>query len=128
MARDTALAERRQGEDLNPRAILLVALGTLGLLFAAVTLCWLFERLSGLHGPSGHTPGSFVPPRLQSDPAGELRDYQAAGRARLAGYGWADRERGLVRIPIARAMDLVAARGAEAYAPLDPPRVPDPRR
>ena len=73
-------------------------------------------------------PAAFAPPRLQSDPAGELRDYQAAQRARLSGYAWADRERGLVRIPIERAMAMIAARGGGAYEPLDPPRIPDPRR
>ena len=73
-------------------------------------------------------PAAFAPPHLQSDPAGELRDYQTAQRARLSGYAWADRERGLVRIPIDRAMAMIATRGSGAYEPLDPPRTPDLRR
>lgn len=128
MARETVLAERREPEDLNPRAVLLVGLGTLGLVVAVVGMCWLFERLSDIQGPSTHPPTAFAPPRLQSDPAGELRDYQAAEKARLSAYAWADREKGLMRIPIERAMGMVAARGREAFAPLDPPRLPDPRR
>src|SRR4051794_869158 len=128
MARETVLEERRQPEDVNPRIVVLVGLGTLALVLVTLGLAWGFERLSGIQGPSAQPPSAFAPPQLQSDPAGELRDYQAAQRARLEGYGWADREKGLVRIPIGRAMDMIAARGAAAYAPLDPPRVPDPRR
>ncbi len=37
-----------------------------------------------------------------------LRDGQ---EATLAGYGWVDRKAGVVRVPIERAMDLVAERG-----------------
>jgi hypothetical protein len=33
-----------------------------------------------------------------------------------------------VRIPIERAMAMIAARGAAAYEPLDPLHIPDPRR
>ncbi|MDO9708769.1 hypothetical protein [Paracraurococcus lichenis] len=128
MARETVLAERRQPEDLNPRIVVIVGLGTLGLVFATLGLAWLFQDLVGISGPSAQPPTRFAPPRLQSDPAGELRDYQAAQAARLSAYAWVDRERGQVRIPIGRAMEMVAARGAEAFAPLDPPRQPDPRR
>lgn len=128
MARETGLAERRAPEGLNSRAILLVGAGTLALVFAAIGLVVLFERLLGITGPGALGPTAFPPPRLQGDPAGDLRDYQAAQQARLAGYAWADRERGLVRIPVERAMAMIAARGAEAFAPLDPPRMPDPRR
>lgn len=128
MARETLLAEQRQPEEVNGRAVLLVGAGTLALVFAAIGLALLFERLTGLAEPSATPPATFAPPQLQSDPAGELRAYQAAQQARLSGYGWVDREAGLVRIPVRRAMDMVAARGAEAFAPLDPPRMPDPRR
>ena len=50
-------------------------------------------------GAGLRAPAAFPAPQLQSDPAGDLRDYQAAQRARLSVYAWADRERGLVRIP-----------------------------
>jgi hypothetical protein len=36
--------------------------------------------------------------------AGDLRDAQ---RRELAGWGWGDRDAGIARIPIDRAMDLV---------------------
>jgi hypothetical protein len=128
MAPETVLEEQRQTEDLDSRKILLVGAGTLGLVGVTLGLVLLFMRLAGIEGPKVAPPAAFPPPRLQSDDAGDLRDYQAEQRAKLESYGWADRERGLVRIPIERAMAMVAARGTEAYAPLDPPRQPDPRR
>ncbi len=128
MAPETVLEEQRQAEDLDDRKVLLVGACTLGLVGLTLGLVLLFMRLAGIGGPSANPPAAFAPPRLQSDDAGELREYQAAQRATLEGYGWADRERGLVRIPIERAMAMVAARGGDAYAPLDPPQQPDPRR
>jgi hypothetical protein len=59
----------------------------------------------------------------------ETRNRQDLGallktqRAELQDYAWVDRDRGLVRIPVARAMQIVAARGAAAY---DPPESPKP--
>ena len=37
-----------------------------------------------------------------------LRELQAADRRELTNYGWIDRQQGQVRIPIDRAMDLLA--------------------
>ena len=56
---------------------------------------------------------SDVPPqpRLQADPRQDLRALQQRDEALLNSYGWADREAGLVRIPIAEAMRLTVERG-----------------
>ena len=40
-------------------------------------------------------------------PADELNAVQGAARERLSGYGWIDQPRGVIRIPIERAMQLV---------------------
>jgi hypothetical protein len=53
-------------------------------------------------------------PRLQSDPLADLATLRASEDAALRGYGWLDREAGVARIPIERAMDLVAERGLSA--------------
>jgi hypothetical protein len=47
-------------------------------------------------------------PRLQIDPAGDLNDLRRAEDTVLHSYGWIDRQTGTVRIPIDRAMDLLA--------------------
>jgi hypothetical protein len=128
MARETLLTERREPLDLRPWLVVGVGLGTIGLVGAVLCAVWLFEWATGVRSPTVPPPAAFAPPQLQSDPAVELREYQAAQHARLSGYGWADREKAIVRIPIERAMGMIAARGREAYEPLDPPRIPDPRR
>ena len=128
MAPETRPTARRQPQDVRSWIVVAIGFGTFGLVAATLGLSWLFAWSMDLAGPSALPPTAFPPPALQSDPAGELRDYQAAQRARLTGYGWADRATGQVRIPVARAMDMIAARGAAAYDPPDPPRWPEPRR
>jgi len=69
----------------------------------------------------------FVPPRAFPAPRLETRNGQDLARLlpsrtdRATGYAWADRKAGLIRIPVARAMEILAGRGAKAYDPPDPP-------
>jgi hypothetical protein len=49
-------------------------------------------------------------PRLEIDPAADLANLRAQEDARLETYGWVDKPTGTVRIPIERAMDLMAER------------------
>ncbi len=51
------------------------------------------------------------PPQLITDPGAELRAMRTYEDAALHSYAWVDRAHGIVRIPIDRAMDLVAAAG-----------------
>lgn len=53
-------------------------------------------------------------PQLQVTPGADLNQYRTAEDARLDSYGWVDRLNGIIRIPINRAMDLVAERGLPA--------------
>jgi hypothetical protein len=50
-------------------------------------------------------------PRLQVEPRVDLRELRAREEAKLHGYGWVDRNAGVVHIPIERAMDLVLEKG-----------------
>jgi hypothetical protein len=60
-------------------------------------------------------------PRLQSNPVGDLRKLQQNEDDILQTYGWVDQNAGIVRIPVARALELVAARGLPAVsAPASP--------
>ena len=49
-------------------------------------------------------------PRLQTTPEPDLKQIRAVEDQILGSYAWVDRARGVVRIPIDRAMDLLAAR------------------
>jgi len=44
-----------------------------------------------------------------SQPYGEITDLVTRQRNSLASYGWVDQDKGLVSMPISRAMDLVVA-------------------
>ncbi|HZN54614.1 MAG TPA: hypothetical protein VFB67_04770 [Candidatus Polarisedimenticolaceae bacterium] len=55
----------------------------------------------------------------------ELRSLRAAQRARLAEMRWVDRERGVIAIPIERAMELMAA-DPDPAAPVVPAAGPKP--
>lgn len=50
-------------------------------------------------------------PRLEIGPRGELDALRAAERERLESYGWRSEEEGAVRLPIERAIDILAERG-----------------
>jgi hypothetical protein len=50
-------------------------------------------------------------PHLQVQPAEDLAQFRASEENALTSYGWIDRTAGVVRIPIARAMDLLLERG-----------------
>ena len=50
-------------------------------------------------------------PRLQIAPRDDLRRLHAREDALLHGYGWVNREAGVARIPIDRAIELLAERG-----------------
>jgi hypothetical protein len=60
-------------------------------------------------------------PRLQPNPSQDMRQMRAAEDAILHQYAWIDPDKGIVRIPIGRAMDLMAQRG---FPVLPKPGVP----
>lgn len=56
-------------------------------------------------------PLSFPQPRLETDERTQLTGYIQKQDQRLLTYDWIDKDGGTVRIPIDRAMDLIAERG-----------------
>jgi len=53
----------------------------------------------------------FPQPRLEKNERLQINDFRLEEEQTLYSYGWIDRQAGLVRIPIDRAMELVAERG-----------------
>jgi hypothetical protein len=56
-------------------------------------------------------------PQLQTNAQVDLAKYEDEENKKLNSYGWVDRNAGVIRIPIDRAMDLVAQRGLPTRAP-----------
>jgi hypothetical protein len=71
-------------------------------------------------------------PRLSVKPGDELKALRAEEAKQLEGYDWIDREQGVVRIPIARAMEILAQRGlpvrAESKIPAAPGKLSPPQK
>jgi hypothetical protein len=64
----------------------------------------------------------FPNPRLQQNPADDLARMKAEEYQRITTYGWVDRKAGIARIPVDRAMDILAKSGLPKVAA--PPPVP----
>ncbi len=54
---------------------------------------------------------TFPQPRLEENERTQLRQFIEDQDRKLATYDWLDKDRGTVRIPIDRAMELIAQRG-----------------
>jgi hypothetical protein len=53
----------------------------------------------------------FPQPRLEKNERVEINDFLLGEEQTLDSYGWVDQKAGIVRIPIERAMQLIAQRG-----------------
>ena len=107
--------------DVNLRAIL--AFGG-GLLVAGVFinfLVWLLftyfsvresRQVPAVYPLATRQENRLPPePRLQTQPREDLRELRAREDEILTSYGWLDKNAGVVRIPIDRAMQMTVERG-----------------
>jgi hypothetical protein len=77
----------------------------------------LARREARLGPPASPLAATYAPkappaPRLQAAPIRDLEALRAREDALLGSYAWIDREAGTVRIPIERAIEILAAREA----------------
>jgi hypothetical protein len=63
------------------------------------------------HIPKNYPDKAFPDPRLETDERNQLNQIRLNEEQTLNSYGWVDEKSKTVRIPIERAMDLVAQRG-----------------
>ncbi|MGD9764431.1 MAG: hypothetical protein AB7V27_12005 [Candidatus Binatia bacterium] len=97
-------------------ALLIILLMTFALMFGLFERLALYEaRSSPPANPLAAVEGRRMPPqpRLQAHPLRDLHDLRAAEEETLNSYGWVDKDAGVVRIPIARAIDLLAERAGQ---------------
>lgn len=113
--------EMPQPPDVHNRVVLAVVGGFLLFVGAAIVGILLFLNTQV---PSAFFPRverRFPEPELQRSPQADLAQFAAEQQARLSGYAWVDRDHNQARIPIDKAMQLVASRGRHAYDPVDVP-------
>jgi hypothetical protein len=120
VAHDTEAQAPLEPAGVSLRPVLLGAIATVVLMLAAI---WGLNVVYDWQVPNRTLPPpeQFPSPRVQTHQAEELKDLLSAQRRQLTGYEWADQNKTLVRIPVERAMEIIAQRAGEAYAPLLPP-------
>ena len=107
--------------DINVRRILFsaaVLTVVIALSLAAMKLTFdYFARREARDQPPPSTLAARAPdqlppePRLQQNPLLDLVDLRAEEARQLTSYGWVDRARGIVRIPVQDAMRIAVQRG-----------------
>jgi hypothetical protein len=83
-----------------------------------LALIWFFKHLQKVQNPGSFVAAPFaaerpIPPspRIQSNPGADMQSYSQSQQNLLNTYAWVDRQNGIVRMPIDRAMELVLERG-----------------
>lgn len=107
----------RLDRELDLRAIAGFAVGLVVVTVLSAGLLWYFAGFLRGHqaakdpapSPLAAAGAPYQPPgpRLQTDPAGEMAALRAAEEQLLGSYGWVDRQGGIARIPIERAISLM---------------------
>jgi hypothetical protein len=118
-------------EDLGAKPILIFLLALIiGCVVVALVLKGLYSYLDSYqnHHQAAQSPlvqqtttdtrnvepgdiEKFPQPRLESDETTEINDFRMQEEQTLNSYGWVDQQAGVARIPIDRAMALLAQRG-----------------
>jgi hypothetical protein len=122
--RDAAHSEEAGYElsDLNPGYVGLFGIGLAVVLVIAVVVSSLLIHYKTVQHARQETPipqlarerEAMPGMRLQVDPQDELRQMRAAEDATLNSSGWVDKDAGIVRIPVDRAMEILAKKGLPA--------------
>lgn len=102
------IGHEREGTRVIPVAVFVAGV-VAGTALTAWGIWWLAQFFAGPGTPT-HVLAPVWPPytRHWIDPTAELRDVRERENAHLDGYAWIDRSRGVVSIPIERAMELIA--------------------
>lgn len=89
-------------------ALLLTTIAAMALLVGVFNV---FKNAEGGEVISVDPAKVFPHPQLEKTPIPDLEANRAAEEQTLNGYGWVDKQKGQVRIPISQAMDSVLKKG-----------------
>lgn len=110
--------------DVNARALTKFGLSmSLLIVIFLFGLFFVFQYLKNREAEAGLplSPSALVnnqklppEPRLQSHATQDMREFRAVEDRAMHEYAWIDPDKGIVRIPVDRAMELIAQRGLPA--------------
>ena len=125
MATDVREESVKAGYEVTdvPNRPLLIFFGVTaaGLALISLAMIWVFG-----HYRTTERGGAFVAqpfenerpvppsPQIQPDPRADIAHYLSSQQQILNSYGWVDKQNGIVRIPIDRAMELTLQKGLAA--------------
>lgn len=122
--------------DANPKALAYAFVGLSALLILTFVSMWLLfvyfdasARKADRGKASQWSNIDYRPPepRLQTSPAADLKKMLDNENHLMNSYGWVNKASGLVRIPVDRAMDIVAKKGLPTLPPIGAPEAtPNP--
>lgn len=131
----TSLHDGFEHEDLRPKGpfYFMAGLVVLGLVIYLVAfgIYRFLDNYQAVHQPAVSpmvTPEAdtrimtheetqtFPQPRLEENERTQLRSFIEDQDQKLATYDWVDKDKGIVRIPIDRAIDLIAKRGLPVHS------------
>ena len=125
MPTHTEPTPKHELSDVSVRTMAYVVVGLTLLTLAGMGVSWWYlgavereEAAAERPLPPLATTLPQVPPepRLQVTPAADLATVRQREEALLNNYGWIDVKSGLVRIPVDRAIEVLAERGLPARA------------
>ena len=111
--------------DLSPKKIAIFGVSLVMMVLIVLWVCYeLFQHYSTVSmktevppSPLSYTREPTPEPHLLVVPGQELKAMRAAEDSLLNSYAWVDREKGVVRIPIHRAIDILAQGGIRSRPP-----------
>lgn len=119
---DVSIGHEERDVSAGPIALSVVGLAVVGVA-ALVAMLLLFTVLARWQAAQSNPPSPLAAtyglkeppaPRLQTDPRQDLVDLRARDGAAIHSYAWVDKQAGIVRIPVERAIALLAERGLPA--------------
>lgn len=108
--------------DANVKALFYFAVGMAAIIIIVLfAMKYMFHFVSQVE-PLGPPAAVYAPqqrvlppePRLQARPHADLKDFCADQENQIDSYAWVDKQAGIVRIPVERAMELVLQEGLPA--------------
>jgi len=121
-----------EAKDTGPGLIIYGAIGlTIGTAICCLIAWGLFNLLKYSEPPAPQSlmenPATMPPePRLQVDPTLQLKNLRSHEEHILTSYAWVDQKTQTVRLPIDKAMDLLAQRGVASRDYIKNPPPPKP--
>jgi hypothetical protein len=119
-------SDREIDREINLRAVSATVFGIFALTAVCMVLMWVMfevllkdeQRADPAPSPLAAANQPVLPPgpRLQASPEAEMERFRAEENRQLASYGWKNRDEGVVRIPVSRAMEVLATQGRDAMS------------